>query len=176
MSKFREALDNLTKAIQGLAKFGDEDIEGQDDNLLSKSSKENYDTLIKQLKKEERISVEIIAEPYVVDAHGHWYSEETVKQGYQDFDEVLKSEGIPMNLFHVKDVDDGSITLKDHYVLPCECTIGDTVVKKGTWVAEVQWDEKTWPMRSTPLENGHYEFEGLSIKGWGHIVDNPLKS
>jgi len=171
VSKFREGLDKLSKAIQALTKGEDTDFQP---NTVVEDVNPPEDTLIKQLKQEERISVEIIAEPYVVDAHGHWYSEETVKQGYQDFDEVLKTDGIPMNLFHVKDVEDGSITLKDHYVLPCDCTIGVTPVKKGTWVAEVQWDEKTWPMRSTPLDNGHYECEGLSIKGWGTILDNEI--
>jgi hypothetical protein len=136
--------------------------------------KQDESTLIKQFQSEERISVEIIAEPNVVDAHDNWYSVETVQKGYESFDARWKANELPMNLFHLKDDNELNTELIKHYVLPTDVMIGETAVKEGTWVGEVKWhNEVLWKQRTEVKDLGDgimgTEIAGLSIKGWGTI-------
>ncbi|AGN51484.1 hypothetical protein VPLG_00045 [Vibrio phage eugene 12A10] len=173
MSKFREALDNLTKAIQGLAKFDEDEDEVQADN------KESEKLLIKQFQTEEQISVEIICEPNVPDAHGHWYRPETLVNARADWLALEEETGekIPMNLFHMKDVGGSQLELIKHYIMPTDATIGDTLVKEGTWVGEIKWHtEELWKMRTVPMEDGTLEIAGVSPKFWGHVCDPKNKN
>ena len=129
-------------------------------------------TLIKAFQEDEQISVEIIAEPLTPDAHGHWYSKDTVKGGHDSFDELWKAGALPMNMFHMKDDDGTNIELVKHYVMPCEVTIGETLVKEGTWIGEIKWhNDELWKARTVPREDGTLEIAGVSIKGWGHVQD-----
>ena len=119
-------------------------------------------TVIKRFKVEERISVEIIYEPNVLDAHGEWMSEDTLAKACENFNKNLASGNAKPNLFHIKDETDKLEILRT-YTLPCECTIGDTLVKQGTWVAEIKWHDKAlWKQRTVPNEDGVLEIAGTS--------------
>lgn len=147
-----------------------EDLNGNDshnqkDSLLQKSH--DY---------EQRISVEIVAEPLTPDAHGHWYSKDTVKGGFESFDKAWKEGRLNMNLFHqVDDVEKKHIELVKHYLVPDEgFTINGVPVKEGTWIANVKWhNQDLFEKRTKLLEDGTTEIGGLSIRGWGKV--NPPK-
>lgn len=126
---------------------------------------------------ENKIAVEIVAEPYTPDAHGHWYSKETVEKGYQSFDKAWKEGRLNMNLFHsYDDVSKNNVELIKHYVVPFDCEVNGQKVKEGTWVAEVKYhNEELFKMRTIPDENGEYAIAGLSLKGWGKINDPKKK-
>ena len=127
-------------------------------------------TVIKRFKVEERISVEIIYEPNVLDAHGEWMSEDTLAKACENFNKNLASGNAKPNLFHIKDETDKLEILRT-YTLPCECTIGDTLVKQGTWVAEIKWHDKAlWKQRTVPDENGVLAISGTSIGARGRKV------
>jgi phosphoribosylformylglycinamidine (FGAM) synthase PurS component len=124
-------------------------------------------TVIKRFKVEERISVEIIYEPNVLDAHGEWMSEDTLAKACENFNKNLASGNAKPNLFHIKDETDKLEILRT-YTLPCECTIGNTLVKQGTWVAEIKWHDKAlWKQRTVPDENGVLAIAGTSIGALG---------
>ena len=123
---------------------------------------------------EQQISVEIIAEPLTPDAHGHWYSKETVEKGMMSFDKAWREGRLPMNLYHGYDDKDAEyLELVKHYIVPFDCEINGESVKEGTWIAEVHWKSETlWKQRTEVKEDGTTEIGGLSIKGWG-VVNAP---
>lgn len=148
------------------------------DNLPTKESQTKSSVEIKKSHDfDQHISVEVIAEPFTPDAHGHWYSSETIQKGYDNFNERWQKGEIPMNLFHqVDDINGDHIQLLKHYVVPFECDINGQRVKEGTWIGEVKWHNETlWKQRTDVLEDGTTAIAGLSIKGWGKIQD-PVES
>lgn len=118
-----------------------------------------------------QISVEIVAEPNVPDAHDMYYSEATVMEGYQSLDKAWKEGRLNMNLFHqVDDVEKKHVELLKHYIVPFDCDVNGQKVKEGTWVAEVKFhNNDLWKARTTILEDGTTEIAGLSIRGWGTV-------
>jgi len=127
-------------------------------------------TVIKKFKMEERVSVEIIYEPYELDAHGEWMSEETIAKACENFNKNLDSGNAKPNLFHIK-AETEKLEILRTYTLPCECTIGETLVKQGTWVAEIKWhDMSLWKQRTVPDENGVLAIAGTSIGALGRRV------
>lgn len=125
------------------------------------------ETLIKQFKVQEQVSVEIVYEPNVLDAHGEWMSVDTIKKACKNFNINLEKGIATPNLFHLKSETE-KLEILETYILPCECTIGETVVQKGTWVAEVKWhDDSLWNQRTIPNEDGVLSISGLSLGGRG---------
>lgn len=120
---------------------------------------------------EQRISVEIIAEPNTPDAHGHWYRPETIEKGFVSFDNAWRAGKLPMNLYHGYDDKDAEhLELVKHYIVPFDCEINGECVKEGTWVSEIKWhNEALFKQRTTLLEDGSTLIGGVSIKGWGAV-------
>jgi len=128
------------------------------------------DTMIQKSNDiEQRITVEIVAEPFVPDAHNEYYSAATVAKGFESADKAWKEGRLNMNLFHqYDDVNKSNIELIKQYLVPFDCEVNGQVVKEGTWVAEVKWhNESLWKMRTEQLEDGTTEIAGLSLFGWG---------
>lgn len=174
-NKFLEALNKFASRYNKNINFDKaEQMISELENGVGDSSAEDKGTLktvIKQFKEDERISVEILAEPNFPDAHGEFYSEETVLNGYQSFDKALKEGRAKPNIFHLKDDDGSNLQIVNHYVMPCDCIIGETPVVKGTWIMEMKWlNESLWKKRTVPLEDGTYEIAGLSLRGWGRKI------
>ncbi len=142
-----------------------------EDKPVEKSTKvDDTSTVIKKFKQTEQVSVEIIYEPEVLDAHGEWMSEDTIVKACANFNKNLESGNAKPNLFHLKSETEKLEILRT-YVLPCECTIGETVVKKGTWVGEIKWhDGNLWKQRTVPNEDGVLAIAGLSLGGMGKKV------
>lgn len=127
-------------------------------------------TIIKKFKTDEQISVEIVYEPEVLDAHGEWMSADTIEKAKDNFNKNLASGNAKPNLFHLAPETEKLEILKT-YTMPCECTIGETVVKSGTWVAEVKWhDDLLWKQRTVPNEDGVLAIAGLSMQGMGNKI------
>ena len=157
-------------------------LKGNDETLSSPQTSDISTNPISKKKFDvvQRISVEIVAEPLVVDAHGTWYSEETVQAGKDSFDLALKEGRAKPNLFHHMDDDGTNLEIVKHYIMPCDCSIGNTPVKAGTWVMEMKWhNEELWKKRTVPVkrEDGseYLEIAGLSLFGMGVINDPKIK-
>lgn len=139
-----------------------------------KKASESAETSV-EIKKshdyENQISVEIIAEPFVPDAHDMYYSEETIVKGMGSFDKAWKEGRLNMNLFHqVDDVEKKHLELLKHYIVPFDCEVNGQKVKAGTWCGEIKWHNKElWKARTEVLEDGTTEIAGLSIRGWGDV-------
>lgn len=140
---------------------------------LVKQSAENsqQEEIRKSHDYKERISVEVLAEPNTPDAHGHWYSEETIQKGFESADKAWKDGRLNMNLFHAyDDVEKKHLRLENHYLTTEDQDYNGELVKKGSWISEVKWlNEDLWKRRITPLEDGMPEIAGLSLRGWGTI-------
>ncbi|AGH32203.1 hypothetical protein VPHG_00137 [Vibrio phage 11895-B1] len=166
LKKFTEFFDKLYEDDE-LSEVKDALSEQEEEFVKSNDQQ----TLIKAFDDDQHISVEILIEPEVVDAHGMWCSKETIQKGYEDFDKMWKEDKIPMNLYHMIDVEKDQLELVKHYILPCDCMVGETAVKEGTWVCEVKWhNEELYKMRTVPNEEGILEIAGLSYKGWGTVL------
>lgn len=165
---------DLYKAFQKLIikslefESGEEEVKTTDSPTEEHTDTVTEDKMIvKSLRDEERISVEIVYEPYVLDEHEEWMSEETIAKACANFNDNLASGNLKPNLYHIVDEPDKLEILKS-YVMPCDCIIGKTEVKKGTWVAEIKWhDPILWKKRSVPDENGDLEIAGVSIGAKG---------
>lgn len=164
----------LSKALKLWAnRYGDNFDQSKAEELL-KSKNSSEQELRKSHDYTEQISVEILAEPYSPDAHGHWYSEETIKKGYHNAVKAQEEGRLNMNLFHAYD-DKGQkyLRLEKQYLVDEETEYNGELVKKGSWVAEVKWlDDGLWKKRTTPLEDGMPEIAGLSLRGWG-VINSP---
>ena len=132
---------------------------------------------------EQRITIEVIAEPWKLDAHDNWYSYDTiVKEAYPSFDKNWKEGNLSMNLFHEIDDPKGELVeLVDHYIVPFDCIVPnpatgkDYEIKKGTWCAEVKWNHPAlWKQRTEIIQKVDGTkgslIGGLSLNGWGVVV------
>ena len=127
-------------------------------------------TLVKKSNDiEQRITVEIVAEPFVPDAHNEYYSADTVAKGFESADKAWKDGRLNMNLFHqYDDVTKSNVELIKQYLVPFNCEVNGEVVKEGTWCAEVKWHNiQLWKQRTELLEDGTTAIAGLSLFGWG---------
>lgn len=96
---------------------------------------------------------------------------EGVKKGEGNIDitellqAVEKSDGIGLGVQH-KDwnVDIGDIV--ESYIAPCDMTIGEQQVTKGSWVMGVVWNEENW----AKVLKG--EITGFSMGGTGKRLDS----
>ena len=154
-------------------KLSDSTIEALEKDLSAKSEQI---TIKKSHDFEQKIAVEIVAEPESPDAHGHWYSKETIEKGFLSADKAWREDRLHMNLFHAyDDVEGEHIELMKHYIVHFDCTINGQCVKEGSWVAEVKYyNEDLWKQRITPNEeDGKPDIAGLSLRGWG-VINDPV--
>lgn len=94
----------------------------------------------------------IVMVPDEADLHGDITSEEEVRKACFSFNKYSRQA----NLFHLAATD--TFEFCESYVLPADIMLGETFVKKGTWVATIQsLDDSLW----TAIESG--EINGLSI-------------
>lgn len=165
-NRLREFYEALLACVK---QFGDENTSDTDNNSQLEIKKAH--------DLDQRISVEIVAEPESPDAHGHWYSPETVQKGYESADKAWREGRLNMNLFHAyDDTDKNNVELIKHYTVPFDCEVNGQFVKEGTWIAEVKWHNvDLWKERITPQEDGLPNIAGLSLRGWG-VVNEPSSS
>lgn len=102
----------------------------------------------------------VVLEPEVTDAHGDIYSETEVRKACHNFN---KSHATA-NLFHMIETD--GFQVAESYVSPVEMTLNESVIKAGTWLVNLQFnDDALWEA----AQGG--EFSGVSISAMGYVTE-----
>ena len=118
-----------------------------------------------EILKEEMVSYEVVYEPNVKDAHDQWMSEKTIQKACENFNKNLAAGVVQPNLFHLKDTD--MFTIEDTWVqkeLDVVVEATGEVIKAGTWVAKVKYNDPTlWELKKSGV------IGGVSIGGRGVI-------
>lgn len=115
-------------------------------------------TAILKRESEERFLLGVVMEPGVADAHNHVTDAVEIRKAAHRF----MAESQTLGLMHRWQVND-SVTVLESYVLPEEATIGQTVVRKGTWLLGVRIaDDDLWAQ----VQRG--ELTGFSIGGFAN--------
>lgn len=114
---------------------------------------------------EQMISYEVIYEPDVKDAHGEWMSPETIVKAKENFDKAVEAGLVKENLFH--EVSTDSFTIEKTWIneeLDVMVIGSNEVVKAGTWVAKVKYnDPNLWLLKKSNIVGG------LSIQCSGNV-------
>ena len=106
----------------------------------------------------------IVYEPMVEDAHGNYMTEDAIRKAAYWF----AKNGDKVDLQHSFESADG-LAVVENYVAPCDMTIGDTPVAKGTWVLTVECSNDTvWQA----VEKG--ELTGFSMGGFGKYSEEDV--
>ena len=116
----------------------------------------------KSLDVEKRRATFVVLEPQpedstTTDLHLHWYSEYEVAEGCYSFNKHCRKA----NLLHL--IDTNGFQFIESYILPSEAIIGETKVKKGSWVATIEVEDNEqhdWIWEG--IKDG--TFNGLSIQ------------
>lgn len=130
--------------------------------LKSNSPDETPSTILKAVDVEQRLCTEIVFKPLVKDAHGEWYTSETIKVGEESYSR--NKDAIPSNLFHSKDTE--MFSVRKSWVLEEDTVFDDSdaVVSKGTWLVETHYkDDALWEMKKSK------ELGGLSPKFYANV-------
>jgi hypothetical protein len=110
--------------------------------------------------EDQRFVLGVVMEPDVVDAHGEYASAETIQKACYEW---IESYGI-LGLQHQTVVND-KVKLLENYIALNDITIGDEVIKKGSWVMAVRYlDDDLWQA----VKSG--EISGFSIGGYARRV------
>lgn len=108
--------------------------------------------VIKSTDVELKQATHVVYEPNVPDAHGEWMDEETVRKACHSFNVHCRKA----NLFHRVETD--KVEVVESYILPVDAMVGEREVKKGTWLAVIQYkDDYLWELEKSG------ELRGVSI-------------
>lgn len=127
--------------------------------------------LTKSLNEEKKLATFVVLEPQPEDGttndlHGDYYDEETILKACLDFNKNIHLR--KGKLLHI--VETQGYSFVESYCTPAEMTIGNVVIKKGTWLQTIQVnpDEKfNWIWEG--IKNG--TFNGLSVECMGTTED-----
>ena len=104
---------------------------------------------------DERYVLGVVLEPEVVDAQGDIYSAEEVRQAAHRFMEEFGGLGL-MHRFRVN----GQVKVLESYLAPVDFDVGETEVRKGTWLLAVRiLSDELWEQ----VKDG--QLTGFSIGG-----------
>ena len=113
---------------------------------------------------DERFVLGIVLEPDVVDAQNDTYSAEEVRKAAHRFMEEFGSLGVMHQL-----PADGQVKILESYLAPTDFIVGQTAVRKGTWILAVRIvSDDLWQQ----VQKG--ELTGFSVGGWAQKL--PLVS
>ena len=137
-------------------------------NLLKKYN------IIKEDKKEEMISYEVVYAPNELDSHGQWMTVETLEKGCEDFNKHLKEGIVKANLFHISDTE--TFTIEDTFIQKeLDVVVADTnePIKAGTWIAKLKYnDPDLWELKKAGVIGGvSIGCKGLVNEETGEITD-----
>lgn len=148
----------VDKLFNALSEFFIE--EAADDVVEDAQDVDNYATQVagssgfmvnKSLNEELRQALFIVLEPNTVDLHGDVYSEVDVLKACHSFNTECEKAYIDHR------IETSDAVFVESYIAPTDLEINGEHVKKGTWLANVQFNEKLWP----DIKSGKYT--GLSI-------------
>jgi len=104
---------------------------------------------------DERFVLGVVLEPEVVDAQGDIYSAEEIRKAAHLFMEDFQGLGLQH-----RDRVNGDVKILESYLAPEDIVVGETALKKGTWVFGVRvLSDELWQM----VKDG--ELTGFSIGG-----------
>ena len=119
-------------------------------------------SVAKSLSIEKRRATFVVLEPQdedgmTTDLHGDWYSEEEVAEACYSFNKFCRKA----NLLHL--IDTNGFQFIESYILPTKATIGETEVKKGSWLQTIEVEnEKQYDWIWDGIKDG--TFNGLSVQ------------
>jgi len=104
---------------------------------------------------DERFVLGVVLEPEVVDAQGDIYSTEEIRNAAHRFMEDFQGLGLQH-----RDRVNGDVKILESYLAPEDLVVGETAIKKGTWLFGVRvLSDELWRM----VKDG--ELTGFSIGG-----------
>lgn len=141
-AEIRKAIDDALAELQGMVSpFEATDAQKREAKLVQKAF--GQVPIVKaESTEDERYVLGIVLEPEVVDAHKDIYSAEEIRKAAYKFMEEYRTIGLQ----HKYDVSE-SVKILESYIAPTDLTIGETTVKKGTWMLAVRvndgdlWDD-----------------------------------
>ncbi len=99
----------------------------------------------------------LVYEPMTEDAHGNYMTEDEIRKAAYWF----AKNGDKVDLQHSFESADG-LTVVENYVAPCDMTIGDSAITKGSWVITVECaNDDVWQA----VQKG--KLTGFSMGGFG---------
>jgi hypothetical protein len=125
--------------------------------------------IVKSLNEEKRLATFLVLEPQdddltTTDLHGDWYNADTVEDACHSFNRFCRKA----NLFHL--VDTTSFEFVESYITEAEITIGEEVIKKGSWLAKIYVNKsESGNLVWESIKSG--EFNGLSVQCEGFVSD-----
>ncbi len=134
------ALSRLHKALGSFLK-GDK-VEDEKDLI---ESPDEVNKVVKSVNLEERKCLEVMFEANKTDAHGNWYTEETIQKGRESY---LSNE-VPSNLFHMTEAN--GFVVEETFILEEDTTYDTEVtVSKGSMLGWVHYaDEELWELKKS---------------------------
>ena len=125
--------------------------------------------IVKSLNEEKRLATFLVLEPQdddltTTDLHGSWYNADTVEDACHSFNRFCRKA----NLFHL--VDTTSFEFVESYITEAEITVGEEVIKKGSWLAKIYVTKsESGNLVWESIKSG--EFNGLSVQCEGFVSD-----
>ena len=114
--------------------------------------------IVKALNEELMQALYVVMVPDEVDAHGDVTTEDEVRKACHSFQKFCRQP----NLCHLEKTT--SFEIAESYCAPVEFTLGDKLVKKGTWLQLLQTtDPALWELQ----KSGY--FNGLSIGAMAEV-------
>lgn len=132
---------------------------------LKKSNMEESNELLimKAVHEEEMIAIEVIYEPFKLDAHGQWMSAETISKACDNFNKNLASGNVKPNLFHAMETQ--KFEILDSWIQKVDCFVGEQFVPEGTWIGKIHYlDNKLWELKKSGV------IKGVSIGAKGRVI------
>jgi hypothetical protein len=121
----------------------DEVVKGDTPQGMPNSNK----LIMKAIDEVQQIAFDVIAEPNKLDAHGEWYSAETLVKACDNFNTNLKSGNVTPNLYHAQ-AESEKLKILKTFIVPVDCIIGEQEIGEGTWVSEMKYiDKALWDMK-----------------------------
>lgn len=107
----------------------------------------------------KRLATFLVLEPQdsdgtTTDLHGDWYDESAVEDACLSFNRFCMKG----NLLHEVQVDKSAYEFVESYISKCDMILGDTFIKKGSWLATCYFPGELWDK----VVDG--TFNGLSIQ------------
>lgn len=135
MDSNEKLLDRFAEFLQKNFSGSSKEEESKQDFDLPSEDQANSHAVIKAVSgDEQRKALFVVLEPQegvtTTDLHGDTYSEEDVEKACDNFNLHCRKA----NIFHKVMTEKALIT--QSFITPTEFTIGDSVIKKGTWL---QW-------------------------------------
>lgn len=105
--------------------------------------------------KDKQVVYGIVLEPETVDSQGDVYSADEVEEAAHRYLEDFRNAGLMHKVLVNQDA-----KVVESYIAPCDCTMGEQKIKKGTWMMAMHvLDPKLWGS----IKSG--ELTGFSIGG-----------